>query len=1003
MRQHSRVTGDARRTLLAASAVCAAVALSAPAALAAAPARDSTFGGAQDPGTTSFGAAIQGVAATTSGYLALTTSSSDMVVHVSASGTGDTSFPAIAVPTPPSGYTATAAAIAPGANGSFFVGGFFQPPSSSGSSSSNKWQEWVEHFSSAGSADSGFGTEVATLPMDASDGEYGLAIATQPNGGVILATAEYAHGQSFLTRFTGSSASPDSGFGTQGVVTFTDGTQPQNSTIGTHIDSIVAQASNDIIAVGGAASGNDMMWRFNGATGSQDASFGNNHGATQESFMSGGSGVYSTVSLAPDGSILVGSATDITPVAYISHFDAGGNPIAAFNGTGTQSFSFPGTGSGTGAWNTQLAGIAEMGGDIVLVATPYPQGQNSWGPAFLAAETDNGAADTTIGAGGEYTDTNKPFVPYGAVFEPSTTGGRIVLAGSNTFPSFVATSGYVRRYTFTSGTTASTGGTTGSTGSGSGGSSGSSSPDATTTSVSCAPASPGIVYPDTLIGCNVVVTDTSSSPSTPTGTVSLASSNANGTFDHPSCRLGGDTVSRASCSVDYTASQLAADSDQTDSITGTYSGDSTHSGSASAAFGQLVSAIPTGVSVACAGLANEITRGTPTTCRAFVAENRHPSGAVLPHGVVAFTYYAPGSNVSHPLGTCTPLPQAGTKEAVCEVPITIATSSAAAIDTYTVQAVFSPDDRLHYLSSATQKVQVLPPAPVIDSFTGNSPQAGTETLTAVFHNESTCSLVIEVETTKGLVPAHGLEPKSTLTYPNDPSPIFACPRGRFIDSLSGLQPSTMYYVIFRMFPSYDLQAGKLVSENATVDKTLTFTTAAVGGAVAAPSGGQVSAPIANPPANGTVSGTLQAAYPVDITCEWGSGKGEGYYPGTPQYAACAKSQDPGHCIETTAGKYNHAGCTNWYLVAKAIDVTASIASRMRTRYITLGSTVVRVHGKHRMLKLTVAPRGKRLSALFRRLLKAHGHKLYIPARLTIKVTPPHGKPKVTVETVLLPQ
>ncbi len=66
------------------------------------------------------------------------------------------------------------------------------------------------------------------------------------------------------------------------------------------------------------------------------------------------------------------------------------------------------------------------------------------------------------------------------------------------------------------------------------------------------------------------VTDTSSSPTTPTGSISWSDNNAGGTFT-PNCSL-----SSGSCSVTYTSSPNAPSSI---ALTATYGGDSSHSGS----------------------------------------------------------------------------------------------------------------------------------------------------------------------------------------------------------------------------------------------------------------------------------------------------------------------------------------------------------------------------------------------------------------------------------------
>ena len=90
-----------------------------------------------------------------------------------------------------------------------------------------------------------------------------------------------------------------------------------------------------------------------------------------------------------------------------------------------------------------------------------------------------------------------------------------------------------------------------------------------TISISCSPNSE-TVGASTM--CTVTVTDTSSSPIIPTGTIGLAT-NSSGTFGTASCTLVAGTGGSASCSVSYTPSTAGNGSHK---ITATYSGDSSH-------------------------------------------------------------------------------------------------------------------------------------------------------------------------------------------------------------------------------------------------------------------------------------------------------------------------------------------------------------------------------------------------------------------------------------------
>jgi YVTN family beta-propeller protein len=132
----------------------------------------------------------------------------------------------------------------------------------------------------------------------------------------------------------------------------------------------------------------------------------------------------------------------------------------------------------------------------------------------------------------------------------------------------------------------------------------------TTTSISC---NPGSVAVNQAAQCTATVMDTTS----PAGTVSFSSSGS-GTFSAASCTLTSTSSSAGSCSVFYTPNP---GSEGTHVITGTYNGDSTHSGS-SGTFSLTVTKRSTSTSVSCSGNAlgsqctatvSDISPGTPIT------------------------------------------------------------------------------------------------------------------------------------------------------------------------------------------------------------------------------------------------------------------------------------------------------------------------------------------------------------------------------------------------------
>jgi hypothetical protein len=154
----------------------------------------------------------------------------------------------------------------------------------------------------------------------------------------------------------------------------------------------------------------------------------------------------------------------------------------------------------------------------------------------------------------------------------------------------------------------------------------------TTTSVVCNPATVAVNQPTQ---CTATVTDTTS----PSGTVSFSSSGS-GTFSAKSCRLASTSSSASSCSVSYVPNP---GSEGTHAITGTYSGDSTHSGS-SGSFSLTVTKRSTSTSVSCSGNA------LGSQCTATVTDTS-PGTPLTPTGIV--TWSSSGSAGTFNPSSCT--------------------------------------------------------------------------------------------------------------------------------------------------------------------------------------------------------------------------------------------------------------------------------------------------------------------------------------------------------------
>src|SRR5438128_114663 len=105
----------------------------------------------------------------------------------------------------------------------------------------------------------------------------------------------------------------------------------------------------------------------------------------------------------------------------------------------------------------------------------------------------------------------------------------------------------------------------------------------TSTVVAC---DPGSVQAGSSSSCTAIVTDTDpANPTSPTGTVTFSTRGAAGSFSSSTCSLTGSGSSAAACAGAYTPSAVGTGSQ---SITASYSSDSTHSVSTSTPFALTV-------------------------------------------------------------------------------------------------------------------------------------------------------------------------------------------------------------------------------------------------------------------------------------------------------------------------------------------------------------------------------------------------------------------------------
>jgi large repetitive protein len=224
----------------------------------------------------------------------------------------------------------------------------------------------------------------------------------------------------------------------------------------------------------------------------------------------------------------------------------------------------------------------------------------------------------------------------------------------------------------------------------------------TSTSVSCTPASVAV---GEKVSCTATVTDSSGgSASTPGGTVSW-SSNGAGNFSSSSCTLNGS----GSCSVDYTPSAVGTG---THTITGSYDGDASHTGS-SGSYELTVTKRSTSTSVSCTPAT--VVVDDSSTCTATVTDSSGGS-ASTPGGTVSWSSDGAGTFSS---SSCT-LNASGS----CSVQYT---PSAVGTGTHTVTGSYGGDDA-HTGSSGSDEVTVTKRSTSTSvSCTPSSFQAGGET------------------------------------------------------------------------------------------------------------------------------------------------------------------------------------------------------------------------------------------------------------------------------------
>ena len=237
----------------------------------------------------------------------------------------------------------------------------------------------------------------------------------------------------------------------------------------------------------------------------------------------------------------------------------------------------------------------------------------------------------------------------------------------------------------------------------------------TSTVVVCNPGTVPVNDPTT---CTATVTDTGAGPPTaPTGPVSFTSTGS-GMFSSPSCMLMPISSSSSSCSVGYTPNP---GSEGTHTITATYAGNPTHSGSAGT-FQLMVTKRTTTTSVGC--MPGTVLVNVPTTCTATVTDTS-PGTPITPTGPVTWTSSSPGSFT--PANSCM-LSPVGVGVATCSVMYTPAPGSEG---TTTITATYGGDtDHLGSQGTTTITVTKRPTSTSINCNPGSVPVNAPTTCTA---------------------------------------------------------------------------------------------------------------------------------------------------------------------------------------------------------------------------------------------------------------------------------
>ncbi len=222
--------------------------------------------------------------------------------------------------------------------------------------------------------------------------------------------------------------------------------------------------------------------------------------------------------------------------------------------------------------------------------------------------------------------------------------------------------------------------------------------DATTTVVTC---TPGSVVVGSATSCSATVTDTSASPTNPTGTVTFSNGGAAGSFSPTTCTLTNSGTNAATCvtSASYTPSSVETG---TQSIAGMYGGDSTHASSTSTTFTLTVTKASPVVVTVIKDSTN--TAVTSVTAGDAVHDTATMTGGFQPGGTVTYTLFSNGACT----GTSTTISSVTVTAGV--VPDSMQTMPSTP-GSYSFNATYSGDTNNNRATSACEPLTVNPPTP----------------------------------------------------------------------------------------------------------------------------------------------------------------------------------------------------------------------------------------------------------------------------------------------------